>query len=329
MLRADRALVAGLAAYRRHPFERQAPPVPAIWAEEDSRLLDYGGQGPAVVFVPSLVNRAYVLDLMPEASLLRWLPGQGFRTLLLDWGWPGEAERHFTLTDYIAGRLERALMAASGPVILAGYCMGGLLGLALALRRPDLVRGLALLATPWDFHAGPDGVARARAAAAALPGLEALMEPSGALPVDVLQTLFASLDPFGIAEKFRGFGRLDQTSPAARRFVALEDWLNDGVPLAAPVARQCIGGWYGRNEPASLAWRVAGQVVDPALWQGPAFAAIPHRDRIVPPASALALTSRLRQVKLHMAPAGHIGMVAGIAAETALWQPLRDWMRGL
>lgn len=329
LLRADRALVAGLAAYRRHPFSRQDPPVPTIWAEEDSKLLDYGGQGPALVFVPSLVNRAYVLDLMPEASLLRWLPGQGFRTLLLDWGWPGEAERHFTLTDYIAGRLERALMAAPGPVILAGYCMGGLLGLALALRRPDLVRGLALLATPWDFHAGPDGEARARAAAAALPGLEALMEPTGALPVDVLQTLFASLDPFGIAEKFRAFGRLDQASPAARRFVALEDWLNDGVPLAAPVARQCIGGWYGRNEPAALSWRVAGQVVDPALWQGPAFAAIPHRDRIVPPASALALTERLRQVKLHMAPAGHIGMVAGIAAETALWQPLRDWLRGL
>ena len=105
--------------------------------------------------------------------------------------------------------------------------------------------------------------------------------------------------------------------------------MNDGVPLAAPVARQCIAGWYGRNEPAGLSWRVAGQVVDPALWQGPAFAAIPHRDRIVPPASALALTGRLRQVKLHLAPAGHIGMVAGIAAEATLWKPLRDWLRGL
>ena len=40
LLRADRALVAGLAAYRRHPFEREAPPVPAIWAEEDTKLLD-------------------------------------------------------------------------------------------------------------------------------------------------------------------------------------------------------------------------------------------------------------------------------------------------
>ena len=111
----------------------------------------------------------------------------------------------------------------------------------------------------------------------------------GALPVDVLQTLFASLDPFGIAEKFRGFGRLDQATPAARRFVALEDWLNDGVPLPAPVARQCLAGWYGRNEPGRLAWRIAGQVVDPADWAGPAFLGIPERDRIVPPASARAV----------------------------------------
>ena len=43
----------------------------------------------------------------------------------------------------------------------------------------------------------------------------------------------------------------------AALFVALEDWLNDGVPLPAPVARQCLAGWYGRNEPGRLAWRIA------------------------------------------------------------------------
>ena len=162
----------------RRPRRLSPPPLDA----GDGRPagdLDRGRVAPArlrrrradVLFVPSLVNRAYVLDLTPERSLMRWLPGQGFRTLLLDWGWPGEAERHFTLTDYVAGRLERALMAAPGPVVLAGYCMGGLLALAAALRRPDRVRALALLATPWDFHAGPDGprrgAQRRRAAAGA------------------------------------------------------------------------------------------------------------------------------------------------------------------
>ncbi|MBB5691340.1 poly(3-hydroxyalkanoate) synthetase [Roseomonas alkaliterrae] len=328
-MRADRALIAGIAAYRRHPWTRRLPDPPAIWAEGGSRLLDYGGQGPAVMFVPSLVNRAYVLDLTPERSLMRWLPGQGFRSLLLDWGWPGEAERDFTLTDYVAGRLERALAAAPGPVVLAGYCMGGLLALAAALRRPDRVRALALLATPWDFHAGPDAARRARTAAALLPGLEAVMAPTGALPVDALQTLFALLDPFGVAQKFRAFARLRPESERATLFVALEDWLNDGVPLPAPVARQCLAGWYGRNEPGLLAWRIAGAVVDPAAWDGPAFAAIPERDRIVPPASAHAAAARLRRGTTHLAAGGHIGMVAGAGAETALWRPLAAWLAGL
>ncbi|MBR0679562.1 alpha/beta hydrolase [Roseomonas eburnea] len=329
LARADRAMIAGLAAYRRHPWQRQAPDPPAIWAEGGSRLLDFGGEGPTVLFVPSLVNRAYVLDLTPARSFMRWLPGQGFRTLLLDWGWPAEAERGFTLTDYVAGRLERALAAAPGPVVLSGYCMGGLLALAAALRRPDRVRALALLATPWDFHAGPDGPRRARTAAALLPGLETMMEPTGALPVDAIQSLFALLDPFGIAQKFRAFARLDPGSERAELFVALEDWLNDGIPLPAPVARQCLAGWYGRNEPGRLAWRVAGQVVDPAAWEGPAFAGIPERDRIVPPASAHAAATRLRQGATHVAAGGHIGMVAGTGAERALWQPFAAWLRRL
>lgn len=326
LLRADRALIAGMAAYRRHPYARDMPEPPAIWAEGGSRLLDFGGDGPAVLFVPSLVNRAHVLDLLPERSLMRWLPAQGVRALLLDWGWPGEAERHFTLTDYVAGRLERAIAAVPGRVVLAGYCMGGLLALAATLRRPDRVQALALLATPWDFHAGPDGLRRARLAAGLLPGLETMMEPTGALPVDAIQMLFAMLDPFGVAQKFRAFARLPAESGRARLFVALEDWLNDGVPLPAPVARQCLAGWYGRNEPGRLAWRVAGQLVDPAAWQGPAFVAIPERDRIVAPESAAAAAARFPAAETLIAAGGHIGIVAGARAEAVLWGPFRGWL---
>ena len=319
-------LIAGVAAYRRHPWRREVAEPAVVWSEGGSRLLDYGGAGEPVLFVPSLVNRAYVLDLDEGRSMLRFLAA-GRRVLLLDWGWPGEAERGFTLTDYVAGRLERALVAVGAPVVLVGYCMGGLLALAAAQRRPERVRGLGLLAVPWDFHAME--AQAARGLGQLVPLLEPLMAVTQRLPIDAIQTLFAMMDPGGIAAKYAGFARVDQDSARARQFVAIEDWLNDGVPLAAAVARECLGGWYGENTPARGLWRVAGEVVDPRRLRVPAFVAVPGRDRIVPPESALPLAGLIAGAVLHQPAAGHVGMVAGASAERVLWGPLQDWIAAL
>lgn len=325
----DRDFLAGIAAYRRHPYSRAVEDPPCLWQEGGSRLLDYapGSAAPVALVVPSLVNRAYVLDLKPRQSFLRFLAGAGLRPLLLDWGEPGPLEKRFTLTDYIAGRLERAIGAVRQPVILVGYCMGGLLALAASLRRPEAVRGLALLATPWDFHApDPD---RARGMAALLPALEPAMAATGLLATDLLQMLFACLAPFETPVKYRAFAKLDQTGPSAELFVALEDWLNDGIPLAAPVARTCLGEWYGENATVAGRWAVAGAPVLPAAVSVPSFVAIPNRDRIVPPKSALALAACLPGAVVHRPAAGHVGMAAGRRAEGELWRPLRDWCLGL
>jgi len=321
----DAELLAGIAAYRRHPWARAMEDPPVIWQEGESRLLDYGPpEGRPVVFVPSLVNRAYVLDLLPEHSMLRFLAQGGIRPLLLDWGFPGEVERAFTLTDYVAGRLERALLSLGERVTLAGYCMGGLMAVAAAQRRPDLVERLVLIATPWDFHAADP--AAASQLAALLPVLEPALTMAGALPIDALQMLFALLDPGGVGAKYRDFGRQDQAGARARMFVAVEDWLADGVPLAAPVARETLAGWYGANTPAQGRWRIAGWPVQPRTLRLPCWIATPGRDRIVPPQSALALAGCIEGAVLHAPRAGHVGMVAGSGARDALWQPLLDWL---
>jgi poly(3-hydroxyalkanoate) synthetase len=327
----DAALLAGIAAYRRHPWQRDMADPPAIWTEGASVLLDYGpADGVPVLVVPSLVNRAYVLDLLPDHSMLRYLASQGVRPLLLDWGFPGDVERQFNLSDYIAGRLDRALRAVSalaggGKVPLAGYCMGGLMTVAAALARPELVSRLALLATPWDFWA--EDPIQARQLGALVPALEPAFALGGALPVDALQTLFSLLDPGSVAAKYRDFGLQDQASTRARMFVALEDWLNDGIPLAAPVARETLAGWYGANTPARGAWRVLGLKVEPQRLRLPCFVAAPGRDRIVPPGSARALAAVIPGAELHLPPAGHIGMVAGSGARSALWERLAAWLK--
>ena len=327
--------MAAIMDYRRHPYRRALPEPPVLWREGATRLLDYGmgppgpGGGAPVLVVPSMINRAYVLDLAPGNSLMRHLAGLGMNPYLVDWGRPGPEEAGLTLTDAVAGRLERALDAVSGAaagrkVALAGYCMGGTLALALALRRRADLSTLVLLAAPWDFHAENADQARA-VAAAALPLLP-LIDRMGVMPVDVIQTMFASLDPLLAMRKFAAFARLAPDSAQAGTFVALEDWLNDGTALPARVARECLLGWYGENSTGRGEWRIAGTKVRPEALDLPTLVVVPASDRIVPPASALALAERIPGAERLEPNAGHIGMVVGGRAKEAVWKPLADWL---
>ncbi len=356
--RRSAALLTGIETYRRHPYRRRLVDPPPLWSEGTTKLRDYGrlGQGSAtgqrgkarrgkgrrgrvgrgksgadglpLLVVPSLINRAYILDLAEDTSLLRWLAEAGFRPFLVDWDRPGAEERGFTLTDYICGRLDSALDVileeCGRPPVVLGYCMGGLLALALALRRQDDLAGLALLATPWDFHAVD--AARAGTLGRSAVGFAPLFEVLGEMPVDLIQALFASLDPLMAARKFAAFARLDGANPKADRFVALEDWLNDGVPLAAAVARECLGGWYGENSPAKGRWRVAGRPVDPGLLRLATLVLVPGQDRIVAPASAAALAAAIPGAETLVPKIGHIGMVVGSGARALVWQPLLTWL---
>lgn len=327
-----RSLLSGLQAYRAHPYRRRLSEPAAVWQEGTSRLLDYAPDGGAartpVLVVPSLINRAYILDLNEQTSLLRWLAGRGVRPFLVDWDRPGAEERRFSLSDYVAGRLERALdhvLAQTGrkPHVI-GYCMGGLLALALAVRRGEDLGALALLATPWDFHA--EQAAHARLIGDSLVTLAPLMALHGELPVDVIQGLFASLDPLQVIRKFIAFSALAPDDPGALQFVAVEDWLNDGVPLAAPVARECLGDWYGSNVTAKGAWRIAGESILPERVPIPSLCILPGQDRIVPPASAAALAHSLPAATVCRPAVGHVGMIVSAVAERRVWRPLADWL---
>lgn len=318
------AFLQGVAAYRRHPFRRTPADVPVLWQEGTTRLLDYGTRpdAPPVLLVPSLVNRSCILDLTPRRSLARSLATRGLRPLLVDWSAPGPAEARFTLTDYVL-RLE-AMLDVAGRAAVVGYCMGGLLALALATRRPRQVAGLALLATPWDFHAPTP--AQARQLQVLQPLLDAGIAAAGNLSADSLNALFAAIDPANAGRKFAAFAELRPASRKARDFVAVEDWLNDGVPLAARVARECLAGWFGRNDPAHGRWHIAGQPVRPGMVSAPALVLVPGKDRIVPPESALALAAGLPKVRCRVLDMGHIGMMTGRMAQTKVYRPLATWL---
>jgi polyhydroxyalkanoate synthase len=206
-----------------------------------------------------------------------------------------------------------------------GYCMGGVLALALAQRRPKELAGLVLLATPWDFHSEADY--RARLAISAAKQLEPVMANLKVLPVDAIQSLLSSLDPLLVVRKFLTFGRLDQASRKVEAFVALEDWLNDGIPLAAKVARECLSDWYGQNSTAKGDCIIAGRPLRPGQIDVRALSVIPAGDRIVPPTSARALADALPRGEVATPRAGHIGMMVSGSARGRVWEPLEAWLR--
>lgn len=330
------AFLDGIRRYQTAVPDTRPPAPPVVWRAGSTRLLDYGtgadnapdNLNPPVLVVPSLVNRGYVLDLTAERSLLRHMASRGLRPLLVDWDTPGTTERNFDLTAYVTGPLQGAFDFAAGlgngKPALVGYCMGGDLALALALRNKGAIAALALLATPWDFQAGQEALLPLLGLMA--PALDAMIGHLGVLPSDMLQAMFMGLNPTGPGIKFRRFAALTPGSDKAREFVALEDWLNDGVPLAGPVARQCLFEWYLENTPATGRWRVAGEVVDPAGIDVPSLVILPGADYIVPPESARPLAGLIPGARLQTVDAGHIGMVTGSRAESLVHRPLADWL---
>ncbi|TAJ32576.1 MAG: alpha/beta fold hydrolase [Reyranella sp.] len=333
-------LADGVLAYRQHVVHRSLENPPSVWSEGNTRLLDYGAThraarvrgARAVLVVPSLINRWEVLDLTAEKSLLRAMAAQGLRPYLVDWGAPDAEERRFDTTAYVA-RLERVLAfltkrSRRAPAVM-GYCMGGTLTVALAARQPRRVAGLALLAAPWDFHADRTGHAFLLSVG---PLLAQVADRVGELPVDILQTLFWSLDPWLAVKKFGRFLGMDQQGDSAKEFVLLEDWLNDGAPLAGPTARECLVGWYGDNIPGEGKWMVGGRRIVPSKIKTPSLVMIPSGDRIVPPLSAAALADPvkgLKNVKRLDLPLGHIGMVVSGRARDLCWTPLMDWLKAI
>jgi polyhydroxyalkanoate synthase len=131
--------------------------------------------------------------------------------------------------------------------------------MAIALANLAACERVATLAAPWNFALYPE------ASRNALENMwrhsEAASRSLGALPMEVMQAAFWSLDPDRTVRKFADFGRLDPASAEARRFVALEDWANEGEPLPYPAARELIENMFGQDLPGSGRWQVGGQVV--------------------------------------------------------------------
>lgn len=302
----------GLRAYEQAPRRNRPPAKPEIARVRGAALRDHGGEGPPAVLVPSLINPPRILDLDERVSVTGAIATMGRRALLVDWG-KAEDRQELTVGGHIEELLLPLLRGIGERQALIGYCLGGTMAIAAA--NLIKVERVVTLAAPWNFSRYPES--SKRALQEMWQHSEAAAKALGALPMEVLQAAFWSLDPGRTVRKFAEFGRLDPANADARRFVELEEWANEGEPLPYPAAKELMDKLFGNDLSGSGRWCVGGRMVCDRLTV-PALHLTAERDLIAPPQTAAS-------GHVVAIPSGHVGMIVG-SARIRLRNELRTFL---
>lgn len=299
--------------------------------EGGARLYRFRGPAAAsvarpILLVPSLINRWYVLDLRPGASLVEALVGAGFDVWLLDWGIP-QAEDRYLDWDGVLRRLGRAARrvqreTAQPNIGILGYCMGGTLTTIFTAQHPELVRALVTLAAPIDFAQG--GMLRRMVDPAWFdPGAVA---DAGNVAPSQMQAGFAALRPTLDAAKLVAMPELDATQRAA--FLALDAWASDTIPFPAEAYRRYIGEMYQGNQLVAGTHRANGREARLGAITCPTLVITATRDTICPPGSAKALLAHVTSTDTATieVSGGHVGAVVGSKAAREMYPALARWL---
>jgi poly[(R)-3-hydroxyalkanoate] polymerase subunit PhaC len=315
-------------------------PADVVHRENKWRLLRYRARPEGreyrtpIVMIPSLINRHYVLDLMPGKSFVEWLVGRGYDVFMIDWGTPGDEDRYLSFDDvcdrYIARALRVATQLASqeGAEVerahLLGYCLGGTLAAIHAAVRPERVASLTLLAAPVGFR--DDGLL-ARWSRTRSFDLDALVGAFGNAPSRLLQASFQLLRPtlglskmVGVLDRYWDDAFLDG-------FAALETWGSDNVSFPGGVYRTYIQGLYREDGLVNRSFRLGGERVDLGNIRCPSLVVTFEHDNIVPlesAAPAMDLIGAEDKTQLHL-HGGHVGAVVSRKAAKGLWPQLDAW----
>lgn len=322
-------------AQRKRTF---ATPHDVIVENRFFRLLRFRRDTPAsyrqpVLFCYALVNRAYILDLQPEKSLVRQYLARGFDVYLIDWVPPAAPDPSLTIERYVCELLQAAIATVLGrhPKVaslhLLGYCMGGTLSAMFTALQPDRVATLTLLAAPIDFSAGDALLARwtdARHFDA-----DAVVAAYGDCPAWFLQTCFLAMNPVQtLFEKNATlYEQMTDLHKVSNHF-ALEHWVNDNVPVAGETFRGFVKRLYQDNQLIRGAFTLRGRTVDLSRIVCPLLLLTATHDHLVPPGSTTGLGARAgsADVTVKQIDAGHVGLVVGAGAQRDFWPAATQWL---
>lgn len=314
-------------------------PKEVVWAKNKAQLYHYEPMMQRQFRVPilliyALINRPYILDLMPGNSFVEFLVRQGFDVYMLDWGIPGDEDKDLRLDDYVLDYIPRAVkkvLRTSGAdeVTVFGYCMGGTLSAMYAALFPEKpLKNLVLLTSPIDFT--PEDVG--------LFGLwtsekyfnpDLVVEAFGNVPADLIDTGNRMLKPVtNYVGSYVNLWERILEDKSIDSWLAMSKWVNDGVPLAGEAFRQWIREFYQQNKLVKGEIMLRGRTVDLSRITCPLLSIAGTKDHIctLPQAEAAMRLVGSTDKEFLVLEAGHVGLLTGSGAKGTLWPKVRSWL---
>ena len=314
-------------------------PKEVIWTKNKAKLYHYiptiAKRFPVpILFIYALINRAYILDLMPGNSLVEYLVNQGFDVYLLDWGTPGDEDKHLSFENYVLDYIPRAVKkvlkhAQAEEFTLFGFCMGGTMSAMYASFFPDKpLKNLILLTTPIDFSQESLG----------LYGFltnerffdpDLLVEALGNIPgelIDIGNRMVKPVNNHG--DTYVTLWDRILNDKSMDTWLAINKWVNDGVPFPGAAFRQWIRDFYQQNKLVKGEIQLRGQRVDLSRITCSVLNIAGKRDRIcsLPQAEAMMRPIGSQDKEFFVLDAGHIGLLTGADARASLWPKIRSWL---
>lgn len=321
-------------------IQRGRPPVgqtpgDVVFRENKWSLVRYRPKatpsGLPVLLVPSLINRNYVLDLLPGRSFVEYLVEAGHDVFMIDWGTPGPEDRYLGFETYVERYLGRAVrqtakLAGAEKVHLLGYCLGGTLTTLYAAQHPEHIASMVALAAPIRFH---DSGLLSIWTRTKNFDVGALVEAFGNVPSQLLQASFQLLKPTLNLSKLVSLIERSEDDDFLDAFFATETWGYDNVPFPGGAYRRYVEELYRGDALIRGEFYLSGRPVRLESIHFPTLAVTFEHDHIVPTASASILLERISSVAkqhLHL-QGGHVGAVVAKKARATLWSKVSEFYR--
>ncbi len=219
-----------------------ATPGEVVYQNKLFQLIQYTPTTPKVaaepmLYVPPLVNRYYMIDLVPAQSMIKWLVDEGRTVFVISWVNPGVEHKDMGVDEYvllgIIEAIEVVRRRTDQSPDLFSFCLGGtLVALALAYlaaaKRANEVNSATLIGSLVDFSDMRDWSAFVHEGH--LTALEDHLEAQGFIDSVELQRLFAAMRANDLIwSSVVNHYLLDQDFPASD----LLYWFEDGARIPA------------------------------------------------------------------------------------------------